>query len=569
MLQIPKEELKKILVADGLSTEEEFAAIEQEAKIANQSPAHLLLGRGVITPEYYNNILGEYYGVPLVSLDKNAVDQEILHLISEDYARQHLVLPFRRQPNGSVDVAMTDPSDLTAIQYLQKKLAAQVNPFLAPREDFGDIFALYGKKQVENFRNVIQKNIEDSLKLKTKRGEEAAQEVPIIAITDNLLSYAVSSRASDIHIEALETETLVRFRIDGVLREVIRIQKGIHPAIVARFKILGGAKLDEHAKPQDGRFRYKIGDQSIDIRLSILPTMYGEKLVLRLLGASSHILSYEELGMSKATIEKVNKNASKTFGTFLITGPTGSGKSTTMYSILNLLNKPEVNIVTVEDPIEYNMPYINQTQVNPDAGISFASALRSILRQDPNIIMVGEIRDPETAEISVHAALTGHLLLSSLHTNDAPTSIPRLADMKVPLFLISAVLNAVLAQRLVRRLCSDCIYSYEPTPEIIATIREQMKDLGLPEDVHLPKLFFKGKGCPTCGKSGYQGRMGIYEILDVDEEIRQYIVAKGFTLSGLRNLARKNGMKAMFEDGLEKAQQGQTSIEEVLRVIRE
>jgi len=289
---------------------------------------------------------------------------------------------------------------------------------------------------------------------------------------------------------------------------------------------------------------------------------------MRLL-AGTHILSFEELGMLPDTIQTIKDNVTRSYGMVLVTGPTGSGKSTTLYSILNMINKPEVNIVTVEDPIEYDMTYVNQTQINDAAGTTFAAALRAILRQDPNIIMVGEIRDEETAEISVQAALTGHMLLSSLHTNDAPTAVPRLIDMKVAPFLVSAVLNAILAQRLVRRICLDCLYSYPTPAEITKLIEQEYKELKLPVGVAVPKTLFRGKGCPTCGHTGYHGRLGIFEILQVTEPIRQYIASPTFSLDGLREQAHSEGMRTMFEDGLKKAGQGKTTIDEVLRVIRE
>jgi type II secretory ATPase GspE/PulE/Tfp pilus assembly ATPase PilB-like protein len=464
---------------------------------------------------------------------------------------------------------MEDPSDLGTLQFLETRLQRKMKPYLAARSNFASIFAIYGKKQVESFKKIIQENIQASLSLSNKKDSEAAGEVPIISITDNIVSYAYALRASDVHIEALEKEILVRYRIDGILHEIIRIQKEIHPAIVARFKILSGMKLDEHTSPQDGRFRYRIGNDNIDIRVSILPTFYGEKVEMRLLTTGGHLLTFEELGMKPDMIKAMIENITKSYGIVLITGPTGSGKSTTLYSILSIVNKPEVNIITVEDPIEYEMKYVNQTQINEAAGITFAAALRAILRQDPNIIMVGEIRDKETAEISVHAALTGHLVLSSLHTNDAPTAIPRMLDMKIEPFLISAVMNGVLAQRLVRRICLDCLYSYQGSEEIRQTIRKQMDELNLPASVAIPKTFFRGKGCANCGHSGYHGRMGIFEMMHVTEKIRQLIVDPKFTLDNLRNLARSEGMQSMFEDGLEKAARGNTTIEEVLRVIRE
>lgn len=569
MFQLPAEQLKNALVTDGVIRADEFDTIIEEAARLGKSPADLLISRGSITDEYYNNLLAGFYGVPMVTLDTNTIDTDSVNLITEEVARSRRVIPFATEKDGTIDLAMEDPSDLSTIQFLETRLQRKIKPFLAPRGNFTSIFAIYGKKQVESFKKIIQDNIQASLSLSGKKDSEAAGEVPIISITDNIVSYAYALRASDVHIEALEKEILVRYRIDGILHEVIRIQKEIHPAIVARFKILSGMKLDEHTNPQDGRFRYRIGNDMIDIRVSILPTFYGEKVEMRLLTTGGHLLTFEELGMAPEMIKTLTESVTKSYGIMLITGPTGSGKSTTLYSILSLVNKPEVNIITVEDPIEYEMKYVNQTQINEAAGITFAAALRAILRQDPNIIMVGEIRDRETAEISVHAALTGHLVLSSLHTNDAPTAVPRMLDMKIEPFLISAVMNGVLAQRLVRRICLECLYSYQATEEIRQTIRKQMDELSIPADTPIPKTFFRGKGCSNCGHTGYRGRMGIFELMRVTEKVRQLIVNPEFTLDQLRKLARSEGMKSMFEDGLEKSARGNTTIEEVLRVIRE
>ena len=318
-------------------------------------------------------------------------------------------------------------------------------------------FALYGKRQSEDYRQLIERSVSDSLKL-GKKGEDAAADAPIVGIVDNTIAYAVSLRASDIHMEIFDDGILIRYRIDGILHEIMKVSKVVHSAIVARIKLLSGLKIDEHYKPQDGRFRYKIGSNLLDIRVAIMPTFHGEKVEMRLLTAAQRPLSLQEIGMLDDTVALLTENIRKSYGMVLVCGPTGSGKTTTLYSALNILNQPEVNIVTVEDPIEYNIKYINQTQINPAAGITFANGLRAILRQDPNIVLVGEIRDSETASIAVQAALTGHLVLSSLHTNDAPTAIPRLIDMDVPAFLSAAVLNAVIAQRLVRKICLECIY---------------------------------------------------------------------------------------------------------------
>ncbi|RMD63322.1 type II/IV secretion system protein, partial [Candidatus Parcubacteria bacterium] len=449
-------------------------------------------------------------------------------------------------------------------------LKGKVKPFLATQSDLNVGFAIYGMRSTEDFKRIIEEQIQASLASETKTIEEAAALLPIVAIVDNLLSYAMARRASDIHLEILEQETLVRYRIDGILQEIMRMPKAIHPALVARIKLLAGLKIDEHHKPQDGRFRYKIVNQVVDVRVSILPTFYGEKVVMRLLETTQKPLSLEELGLMPEDAEVVARNLEHSFGMILVCGPTGSGKTTTLYAFMNILNHPEVNIVTTEDPIEYNMRYINQTQINPQAGITFANSLRSILRQDPDIIMVGEIRDKETANIAVQAALTGHLLLSSLHTNDAPTTIPRIFDLGVPPFLVASTLNLVVAQRLVRRICPTCVYSYKVSDDLKEIVQEQLRRLNIEVDnIRIPPVLYRGRGCEACGMTGYRGRVGIFEVLEVTEKIRSIITAPKFDLAELRKAAKEAGMKTMFEDGLRKVELAVTTIEEVLRVIKE
>jgi type II secretory ATPase GspE/PulE/Tfp pilus assembly ATPase PilB-like protein len=429
---------------------------------------------------------------------------------------------------------------------------------------------VYGYELGQDFKKIINDNVRASLVSQSKTAQEAAADLPIVGIVDNILSYALASRASDIHIEILEESTFIRYRIDGILYQVMDITKAVHPGIVARIKLLAGLKIDEHFTPQDGRFRYQLGGQEIDVRVSTMPTFFGEKVEMRLLESSQKPLSLEELGMSPEVAKIVSDNLKKSYGMLISCGPTGSGKTTTLYALMNMLNRPEVNVTTVEDPIEYNMRYVNQTQINPQAGVTFASGLRALLRQDPNIIMVGEIRDAETADIAVQAALTGHLLLSSLHTNDAPTAIPRFFDFNIPPFLVSSVLNLVLAQRLVRKICPSCIYSYEADPSIVTMLKTQLKENGLdPQTVHIPKTLYAGKGCSSCGGTGYRGRLGIYEAFEVDEKMKELIVKPEFSLESVRAQAQASGMGTMFEDGLRKVEIAQTTLEEVLRVIRE
>ncbi|HOM33350.1 MAG TPA: GspE/PulE family protein, partial [Candidatus Paceibacterota bacterium] len=461
-----------------------------------------------------------------------------------------------------------DPGDLETINFVEKYTNMSVKVFLTTSRDLDYVYSLYGKEVVEDFKKVIEDNIRETARLKLMRENEVAEELPIVNIVDAILAYAISLNASDIHVEVLRETVLIRFRIDSVLHEIIRIPKEVHPAIVARIKLLANLKIDEHRKPQDGRFRYEALGEAMDIRVSIMPTFYGEKIAMRLLKATAKPMSLKELGMLDETIKLVEESIRKSYGMFLVTGPTGSGKTTTLYSTLNMLNRPEVNIVTIEDPIEYYIPYANQTQINPQAGVTFATGLRSILRQDPNIILIGEIRDEETAEIAVNSALTGHLVLSSLHTNDAPTAVPRLIDMKVPNFLISAVLNTVIAQRLVRRICKDCIESYEPDEEIIESLKRQFKEME-GKEIEIPKVLYRGKGCQICNNTGYKGQIGIFEALNFDEDLRRLINEPDFSLDNLRNKAQEKGMVSMMEDGLKKAQLGMTTVEEILRVIRE
>ncbi len=569
-IPIPPLQLKKYLVQENLITPDRFDALLREAERKNQNLIDLLASEKVANASYLTGLIAELLGVPLANLGNRTINGETLKLLSEEVARQRQALVFAVEEDGTYDVAMGDPSDLEAISFLTQHLKKDIHPYLATSEDLNRGFSMYGSKSASDFKQVIEENVQASLRSQTKTSEEAATELPIVAIVDNLLSYAVSSRASDIHIEVLEDFILIRYRIDGILNEIMRLPKAIQAAVVARFKILAGLKIDEHYKPQDGRFRYQIVNQNVDVRVSILPTFYGEKVEMRLLEASQKPLSLEEVGMLPAMAVQVAENLKKSYGMIIVCGPTGSGKTTTLYAIMNILNKPTVNISTVEDPIEYNMPYINQTQINSQMGISFADGLRALLRQDPNIIMVGEIRDKETASIAVQAALTGHLLLSSLHTNDAPTAVPRLFDLNAPPFLVASTLNIAIAQRLVRRICQSCIYSYDPGEDAKATIARQLKDLGVAEEeTKNPKVFYRGKGCSACGETGYRGRIAIFEVLHMSDEIQKLIGDPEFSLQRLRTGARKAGMRTMFEDGLEKIRLGLTTIEEVLRVVRE
>ncbi len=569
-LPLSVDQLKRLLVEQELITPERFDELYQEAERKSQNIIDVLISEKIVERDYLSDLIAKTLGVPRADFSLHGIQKEIVQLLTEDIARQRQVIVFDKEPDGTYDVAMVDPSDLETRGFLAQRLNGKIKPFLASPEDLNRGFSVYGYELGQDFKKLISDNVRESLMSQSKNAQEAAAELPIVGIVDNILSYALASRASDIHIEILEESTFIRYRIDGILYQIMDITKAVHPGIVARLKLLAGLKLDEHFAPQDGRFRYQLGNQQIDVRVSTMPTFYGEKVEMRLLESSQKPLSLEELGMSPELAKLVMDNLKKSYGMFISCGPTGSGKTTTLYALMDILNRPEVNVTTVEDPIEYNMRYVNQTQINVQAGVTFASGLRALLRQDPNVIMVGEIRDAETAEIATQAALTGHLLLSSLHTNDAPTTIPRFFDLKIPPFLVSSVLNVVLAQRLVRKICPLCIYSYEADPSIVATLNVQLKENGLdPAEVHIPTTLYHGKGCSSCGMTGYRGRLAIYEALEVDEKMKALIVNPEFDLAAVRAHARELGMKTMFEDGLQKTQVALTTLEEVLRVIRE
>jgi len=570
MINLQPELLKNILTKAGIIDGKTFDEINKEALRRRQNPLELIISQGLVNKDYLYLILSNALNVERVNLGAIDIDRKVLNLIPVEIARQKKVILFGQNADGSYNAAMENPTDLETINFLSSRLGAPIHPFLADENDLNKGFSLYGEKQTQDFKKIIEEKIKESLRSKAKGIEEAAQDLPIVSIVDALMAYAISSRASDIHFEALDDKVLVRFRIDGVMREIIRMPKEIQEPIVARIKILSGLRIDEHSRPQDGRFRHRVSGILVDVRVSVIPTFYGEKVVMRLLSSTQKPLSFEDLGMLPDTAKILKEAISTSYGMILASGPTGSGKTTTLYSILNVLNRPEVNIVTIEDPIEYDMRYVNQTQVNEAAGITFARGLRSILRQDPNIIMVGEIRDEDTAEISVQAALTGHLVLSSLHTNDAPTAVPRLMDMGIKPFLVAAVLNLVNAQRLVRKIHRDCIVSYTPPKSVYEAIYDQLRQNGVdPSTVKLPKTFYRGQGCEADNYTGYMGRIGIFEVMKITEKIRNYIISPDFALDGLRKLAQQEGMKTMFEDGLRKVERGMTTIEEVFRVIKE
>ena len=578
-------QLKAFLVDAGLVKEKDFEEAVKKSKKTTKPLADVLLAEGFLSEEELMKTEGYILGIPFVSLTDEKIDPEVLKIIPEAIAKSHNIVAFRKK-DSELEVAMLDPDDLGTIDFIKKKSNLKILPRLTTPESIKYVLRQYTKTLQAEFGDIIQKEVTGIKALKEQGGgqeaegkelERVAEELPVIRIVDTLLKHAILQRASDIHIEPTEKEVVVRYRIDGVLRDAMVLPRQAAAGIVARIKVLSNLKLDEHRLPQDGRFKIETDEYKYSARVSVLPVFDGEKVVMRLLAEGSKAFSLGELGFRGEALELVQRNLKRPVGMLLVTGPTGSGKTTTLYTSMEILNTPEVNISTVEDPIEYRMPRVNQTQINPKVGLTFASGLRSLLRQDPDVLMVGEIRDQETANLAINAALTGHLVLSTLHTTNAAGSIPRLIDMGVEPFLISSTLNLVVAQRLVRKLCEEK-EAYQLSEKDLEELArycnlERVLEALVAEKIIKPKQtlrdidFFKPK--PTADfPDGYSGRLGIYEALPVTESIKELIVQNA-TSDKIAHQAQSEGMLTMVEDGFVKAAQGLTTLEEVLRVIME
>ncbi|OHA79583.1 MAG: hypothetical protein A2747_03940 [Candidatus Yonathbacteria bacterium RIFCSPHIGHO2_01_FULL_44_41] len=567
-----KEKLKEIVLDSGLVSDEDFVIAAEEARRSGQSISNVLIGRGKIPEDYFTELLSPYYGAPIVNLKKEAeaISPDVLELIPEVYAKsKNIVLFAYDKEQGRAKLAMLDPFDYDTIEYVRAKLDMWVDVYLTTLPSLRYGLKQYKKKVGINFDQIISENVEQSLAITGEADvAKSATAVPIVTILDNVIDHAASLNASDIHFEPLEKELLVRFRIDGIMQEIVSLPKAIDPILVARVKILAGMQIDEHRVPQDGRFHFDMEDGgAIDVRVNIMPVFSGEKVEMRILKGAARPLTLKDLGVSDEGVSILFNEIKKPHGMILVTGPTGHGKTTTLYAILQILNTPSVNITTIEDPVEYEFPRVNQTQVNIKSGVTFANGLRALLRQNPDIIMIGEIRDNETVEIAIHAALTGHLVLSSLHTNDAPSALPRLLDMGAPAFLLSSTVNLVIAQRLVRRICASCTESYPASPEIIRLIKAQMELSGHTTGA-ISSTLYRGRGCRVCGNSGFQGQIGIYEFFRITDAIRELILREA-TVGEVRKKAIEDGMTTMFQDGLDKVERGVTTIEEILRVVNE
>jgi type IV pilus assembly protein PilB len=575
--------LKKILKETKTFDSKGLKALLKEVKDEDQdmSLEHYLLKVKKMPEEMLYRIAAQFYKLPFVSLKEKPIRRDILHMIPEPIASSHKLAAFD-QEDDELLVASLEPTDLQTFEFIQRKTDLKIKVYMTSPSSF--------EMAMKQYKQSLSAELGELTSIPTKEGEETdpadeaelsklAEDIPIIRVVDSILEHAVLEGASDIHIEPTEREVSVRFRVDGVLRPVMTFPKVVASGIVARIKILSNLKLDEHRLPQDGRFKIENPKYKFSLRVSILPVQDGEKIVMRLLSETATALTLDQLGFRSDVQEIVERNISKPHGIILVTGPTGSGKSTTLYSILQILNTPKVNISTIEDPVEYRMPGINQSQVNPKIGFTFAGGLRALLRQDPNVIMVGEIRDEETAGIAVQAAMTGHLVLGTLHTNDAATSLPRLTDMNVPQFLIAYTANMIIGQRLVRKVCQNCLRSYKLTKHAIEELRKEvdldtiwksLKQAGAIEknQTIAETTFWRGSGCGQCGEEGYKGRVGIYEALEVTPEISELINANS-SADQLKQQAIKEGMLTMLEDGFIKAIKGATTIEEILRVTKD
>jgi type IV pilus assembly protein PilB len=578
-MQVDNERLKSfILDAELLSEEVVNEAIEESGKVGKRL-GDVLLEKKLLDSNQIRQLYSYILGIPFVNLEKEIIPREILQVIPEPIAKKYKIIAFKKT-NRELKVAMLNPEDLQTIDFIRKKTGLKIFPCISTEEGINNALKQYEQSLKAEFGDIIEKNSgevsgEEDL-------EKAAQDLPVIRIVDTLLKHAILQEASDIHIEPDEKEVRVRYRLDGILHDAMTLPKKVMDGIVARIKILSNLKLDEHRLPQDGRFKIEQDDRRVAFRVSMLPVYSGEKIVMRLLDESSKGLTLEGMGLWGNPLEVIHQAIKKPNGMILVTGPTGSGKTTTLYTIMDILNTPQVNISTVEDPIEYKMFRINQTQVNPTIGLTFSQGLRALLRQDPDIIMVGEIRDKETMEIAIHSAMTGHLVLSTLHTNSAAGTIPRLIDMGAESFLIASTINVVMAQRLVRKLCSDCRQAYNLDKELIQVLQGQVDmdrvletakknnllEKNIMENLDWSKItFYHPGGCSRCRQEGYKGRVGIFEVVEISEKISE-MISKRASSDEIEEEARKEGTIKMMEDGIIKAIQGLTSIEEIFRVTK-
>ncbi|HRC27934.1 MAG TPA: GspE/PulE family protein [Candidatus Saccharimonas sp.] len=593
-MRISDDTLVKLLVEGGVATNEQLDALKQEGGHLDQPLQDVVIEKQVIDEPSLKKLFATYADIPYIEIDPRDIPQDVLNKIPERIARQYNAVIFQVDEDGLVHLAMDDPDDVQAVSFIQKEIGENTRIYIASKENILQCLENYRGDVNEELNEVIDIQREDDGTAQQVTEAEVAEDSPIAQTVNLLLEYAIRSQASDIHIEPREAYVQIRYRIDGVLKEVNQLPRNVLGALVSRIKILSNLKIDERRVPQDGRFKIKVAGKQYALRVSTLPIADGEKVVLRILDESNQAVTLTDLGYWGRSLEVITEAIAEPNGMVLVTGPTGSGKSTSLFSILTMLNRPNVNISTIEDPVEYKIPGVNQTQTNPKAGMTFTTGLRALLRQDPNIIMVGEIRDSDTANLGVQAALTGHLVFSTLHTNNAATCLPRLLDMGVEPFLIASTVKAVVGQRLVRRLCMVCRQQHTPSQseideliklfnlregETFARIHQlEMQavdqkvggDTPLSTDEKTVLNLWKANpdGCDECSHTGYKGRIGIYEVLGVSIPIQQMITANA-TSNQIQDQAISENMTTMQADGLVKSLRGNTTLEEVLRVTRE
>ena len=566
------------LIEKKILTPESWKTVVAAAEKSESDPEEQLVQDGLISEESLAKMKGELFGLPFVDLDEIEVSEETLKIIPQAVAQNFQLVLFEKKGN-EVSVALVNPDDyrgIEAIDFWVKKEGYTLKLFICTGSGYRNTFRKYTafKKEVKDALNVLaEEAAKDHRGKKTERLVEIIKKAPVAKIVALMIQEAVDLRTSDIHIEPGDPETRVRFRIDGILRTYLSLPKSHHAMIVSRIKVLADLKIDETRIPQDGRIRMSVEGQDVNLRVSTLPVLEAEKIVMRILPTSTHIITLEQLGFWQRPYEILKAVIDRPSGVLLVSGPTGSGKSTSLYSILTELNKESVNIVTLEDPVEYFFSGINQVQINPDVGLTFASGLRSILRQDPNIVMVGEIRDTETAELATHAALTGHFLLSTIHAKDVVGVIPRLTDMHVEPFLIAAALNTIMGQRLVRKICQQCKQPVPAPPSLEKELTTEIENIptpGLLESLKLPSntVFYKGVGCDECGKTGYKGRTVVSEIMSMTPQLSE-ILSRKFSIDDLSAEMKRQGNMTLKQDAILKALLGLTSLEEVLRITRE
>lgn len=578
--------IEDLLYKQGVINQEQLARIKLEIINTEKPVETILLENNWVTEEQLIQTQAQLLGVPYADLSSVAITTETLNYVPEPIARRYTLIPFQLDEQG-LHIAMVDPLDSQILQFMEQKTGQKIIAYIATQTAIEHtIQEAYSHNISSDVSAALSEAGVVSNTAKINEAEEKARadaiirEAPVAKIVSTILEYGLKSRASDIHIEALEDKTRIRYRIDGILQEKLVLPRKVHEAVVSRIKILSDMKIDERRIPQDGRFNFKLGNEEVDLRVSTLPTVHGEKVVMRLLKKTGGVPTLQELGIRGSSLKNLESQALRPHGIILVTGPTGSGKTTSLYALLTKINSPRINIVTLEDPVEYQMAGINQVQVNPQAGLTFASGLRSFLRQDPNVIMVGEIRDGETANLAVQAALTGHLVFSTIHTNSAAGALPRLLDMGAEPFLIASCINAIMAQRVVRKICPDCRTEFEPPEEVTKEVKDVLDTLydaavsrgsdatEKTKSDNKKLILYKGKGCKECNDTGYKGRIGIYEVLVVSEKIGKLILEHQ-PASAIDNEARAEAMISMKQDGYLKAIEGLTTLEEVLRVAQD